>query len=255
MFLSLVSIQYCQGQDIYELKLKKEILILTGGLTATSVSLVLHNNTPPLNASEIALLDRSKIWSIDRFASRLNSEGADLASDIFLTASSLVPLILLTKKDARQEWKDLAILYTENMSTIIGLTGITKTLIRRTRPFVYNDNVSWDKKQRRDARYSFPSGHVSFSAASSFFTARVFGDLYPDSKWKPVVWAVAATLPAITAYSRVAAGEHFLTDVIVGYIIGAGVGILIPKLHKKSLYTQHLRIQTGINGLRLSFNF
>jgi membrane-associated phospholipid phosphatase len=29
------------------------------------------------------------------------------------------------------------------------------------------------------------------------------------------------------------AGKHFLTDVIVGYTIGATVGVLVPQLHKK----------------------
>jgi membrane-associated phospholipid phosphatase len=255
LFLSLVSIQYCRSQDIYQLKLEREILILTGGLTATTVGLGIHKNARTLTPSDIALLDRSKIWSIDRFATRLNSGGANVASDIFLTTSALLPLMLLTKKDGRQQWKDLAILHSENIMTIVGVTGVIKTLIRRTRPFVYNENASLDKKQQRDALYSFTSGHVTVSAASSFFTATVFSDLYPDSKWKPVVWALAATIPAVTAFCRVAAGEHFLTDVIGGYIIGAGVGILIPKLHKKSSNTQHLRIQTGINGLGLSFYF
>ena len=29
------------------------------------------------------------------------------------------------------------------------------------------------------------------------------------------------------------AGQHFLSDNLIGYAVGAGVGILVPQLHKK----------------------
>ena len=65
-------------------------------------------------------------------------------------------------------------------------------------------------------------------ATFSFFTAKVFSDTNPNSKLRPWVWSSAALLPAVTGYLRVKGGKHFPTDVIVGYAVGAAIGILVP---------------------------
>ena len=43
---------------------------------------------------------------------------------------------------------------------------------------------------------------------------------------------VAAAVPAVVAYFRIRAGKHFLTDNLVGYAVGATVGVLVPRLHR-----------------------
>ena len=50
----------------------------------------------------------------------------------------------------------------------------------------------------------------------------------------PARWIVAGTylaLASATAALRVAAGEHFPTDVIVGAAAGSAVGAAVPLLH------------------------
>ena len=66
----------------------------------------------------------------------------------------------------------------------------------------------------------------------SFLTAKMYHDFYPESDARPYVWASAALIPAITGYLRVRGGKHYLTDVLVGYGVGAAIGILVPQLHK-----------------------
>jgi len=39
-------------------------------------------------------------------------------------------------------------------------------------------------------------------------------------------------MPAVTAYFRVNTHNHFPTDAIVGYIVGAAIGYFIPEIHK-----------------------
>jgi DNA-binding transcriptional regulator LsrR (DeoR family) len=34
------------------------------------------------------------------------------------------------------------------------------------------------------------------------------------------------------AYFRIEAGKHFLSDNIVGYAVGATMGVVVPQLHK-----------------------
>jgi membrane-associated phospholipid phosphatase len=46
------------------------------------------------------------------------------------------------------------------------------------------------------------------------------------------VWGAAAIIPAVVAYFRIKAGKHFLTDNLVGYAVGATVGVLVPRLHQ-----------------------
>ena len=92
--------------------------------------------------------------------------------------------------------------------------------------------MSIEERQTASAKQSFYSGHSSHVSTLSFFTASVLTDLYPESKLKFIWWSAAATLPAATAYLRYNAGRHFLSDVIVGYIVGGTIGYLVPKLHK-----------------------
>jgi hypothetical protein len=110
-------------------------------------------------------------------------------------------------------------------------TDLTKNLVTRNRPFVYNINAPLEMRIEADARKSFFSGHTSMTAANSFYAAKVFTDLYPNSKWKPWVWSAAVVLPAITAQQRMAAGKHFFSDVLIGYGVGALIGWGIPQLH------------------------
>ena len=45
---------------------------------------------------------------------------------------------------------------------------------------------------------------------------------------------LGGALGTSTAALRVAAGQHFPTDVIVGSLIGAGTGVTVPLLHRGS---------------------
>ena len=113
-----------------------------------------------------------------------------------------------------------------------GIIGITKVLVRRPRPYLFNPDVPQEYKIRKKARYSFFSGHVATSSYFSFVTAKLYSDLYPDSSARPFVWGTCAVIPALTAYGRMRAGRHYFTDVLMGYLVGATVGILVPELHK-----------------------
>ena len=48
---------------------------------------------------------------------------------------------------------------------------------------------------------------------------------------------MAAT--ALVSYWRVRSGEHFPTDVIMGSVAGAGVGVLVPHFHRRPHYHDH----------------
>jgi membrane-associated phospholipid phosphatase len=80
---------------------------------------------------------------------------------------------------------------------------------------------------------SFYSGHTSNTASISFFTAKVFSEYITDNTAKIFIWSAAVLIPAVTGFSRINTHWHFPTDVIVGYIVGAAIGYLIPLIHTR----------------------
>jgi len=80
---------------------------------------------------------------------------------------------------------------------------------------------------------SFFSGHVSLTASATFFMAKVFSDYHPQlgaKKW--LLYTAALVPPALVGYGRYRGLMHFPSDILLGFTIGATVGILVPHLHK-----------------------
>ena len=124
-------------------------------------------------------------------------------------------------------------MWVEMNSLTLMATDLTKNLVSRPRPFTYYNAAPLADRMDSDARKSFFSGHTSMTAANSFYAAKMYSDLYPDSRWRPWVWTAAAVLPAITAQQRMAAGKHFLSDVLVGYVVGGFIGYMVPEFHRR----------------------
>jgi len=65
-------------------------------------------------------------------------------------------------------------------------------------------------------RYSLPSGHT----AAAFVMATLIGQFYPECYGAAFVWAT------LIGCARILLGVHFLTDVILGAILGASCATL-----------------------------
>lgn len=218
--------------DIYHFDWKKEKYAFGAGVTILGTAFLIDHNQELISFSEIEALNPTDISAFNRSAiDRYNLSSAK-ASDYFRDGAFFVPLTLLFSKKAKSELQHIGPMYLETLLINTSLTFITQSTASRVRPFVYNNNIPIEERRVKAARRSFYSGHVSHVAALSFFTASVFSDLYPDSKYKWAWWLGSASLPAITAYLRYDAGKHFPTDVLTGYAVGTIVGCLIPKLHK-----------------------
>jgi undecaprenyl-diphosphatase len=96
--------------------------------------------------------------------------------------------------------------------TAIGLFCTLKQLSRRRRPCEIEPHC-WSLITPPD-RFSFPSGHTM----TAFAIALSLGHYYPDL-------LVGLLLVALSiAASRIILGMHFLTDVVVGALIGSVLG-------------------------------
>jgi presqualene diphosphate phosphatase len=99
--------------------------------------------------------------------------------------------------------------------------GVLKLAVRRARPDYaekkYTSNIPADK-------YSFPSGHASrcIFIATGVYLFRSM--CHPAILAGTMVWAVG------TSMSRVILGRHYLSDVVVGSVIGILIGGVLSKV-------------------------
>lgn len=219
----------------YRLSWQVDVPIAATALGTGVAYLVLHSQTAPLSVNYINSLNRNDVWEFERSATYNWSKPVATASDVLMYTSFALPLTLFADQRVRKDYLKFAVIYAETFALTAALTSLTKNLVRRPRPFVYNEQVDLHYKQEKDAQYAFFSGHTSMTAAMCFMTAKIFHDYNKGSKAVPWVWAAAATVPAVTGLLRQQAGKHFWTDIITGYAIGAAIGVLIPELHRVHL--------------------
>jgi undecaprenyl-diphosphatase len=96
----------------------------------------------------------------------------------------------------------------------LAIYSIVKRTTRRTRPCLVEPNL-WAHVLPPD-RYSFPSGH----SIAAFAIAASVGLFYP-AFMSPLLLAAA-----LIALSRVMLGMHFVSDVIVGSLLGTILGFV-----------------------------
>ncbi len=109
------------------------------------------------------------------------------------------------------------------------LSFILKIMIQRARPFQLN-LVSipemFISKSYELWNFSFPS----FQAMLVFSALPILSKEFRKIKW---IWIVFAVL---VAFSRVYFGVHFLSDVILGGILGYLIGMFVIKLEEKNKF-------------------
>ena len=99
--------------------------------------------------------------------------------------------------------------------------GILKLAVRRARPDYaekkYTSNIPADK-------YSFPSGHASrcIFIATGVFLFRSM--CHPAILVGAIIWAIG------TSMSRIFLGRHYLSDVLIGSIIGILIGGVLSQV-------------------------
>lgn len=238
----------------YETNLLKDGVWITSGVGLNVLGVYLIQNKEALTEDQLNNLSKNEIWKIDRWAAGNYSEKANSDSYIPMFGSFALPLVLMFNENERAHAGQISVLYVESMAMTGALFTITAGLVQKSRPLVYNKNLPLKDRMDSDEQRSFFAGHTAATAAASFFTAKIFHDFNPDSPLRPYIWGVAAAIPATVGYLRIRAGKHFLTDNIIGYVVGAASGILIPELHKKEKKNLQIYPSMGFNHRGLNFN-
>ncbi|GAC1375220.1 MAG: hypothetical protein NVS3B25_22500 [Hymenobacter sp.] len=207
---------------------------VTLGLTAVNtVGLLLIRAKTGLSDQEALSINKANVPAFDRFSAGYYDEGYRTVSDYLLIGSLVgTPAIMALDPSIRARVGQIGGLYLQTMVATGAIFTMATGNVYRQRPLTYSSTASLTERTRQNATNSFFAGHTAYSAAATFFAAKVFHDFHPDSPARPYVWAAAALVPAVVGFCRLEAGKHFLSDNLLGYAVGATVGILVPQLHR-----------------------
>jgi hypothetical protein len=242
----------------YKTSFKKDAPIIVAGFGLTYLGNTLIKNEKPLTVAELADKTKDKIPFFDRGNAGFYSDKINKDSYIPFLGSLPLPIIaMILNKNERSNASYIIVMYLESLSITSALFTMAAGTIHRPRPLVYGTIAPTDQRINKNNQRSFFAGHTSSTASATFFAAKVFQDLNPDSKAKAFVWAIAAAVPAVVGYMRYKSGFHFLSDNLLGYVIGAASGILIPEWHKSKAYNNMSfipQIGKDFKGFSLSYN-
>jgi membrane-associated phospholipid phosphatase len=135
-----------------------------------------------------------------------------------------------------------------------------KFAVGRERPFVHE--LPEDQKgltpHPSDNNLSFYSGHTSL--AFSLVTAAGTVSRLRGYRNTWLIWAVGLPAASSVGLLRMAAGKHYLTDVLVGAAAGSLFGVGVPLLlhgrqETQALQAAELRVSAGLGGVMLSGRF
>lgn len=247
-----------QDNSPYKTSFKVDAPITAAGMGLSYWGLMRMQNKAGLTEEEALSLTKEDVNRFDRGGAGNYSLSAKKASDYPFYGSFAMPLILLLNDDIRNNAGQVAVLYVETMAITGALFTMTNGSVRRSRPLTYSPDAPLDEKVEANTQNSFYAGHTAATASATFFAAKIFHDFNPDSPARPFVWAAAAAIPASVGYLRLKAGKHFLSDNILGYIIGASAGILVPQLHKKNNNTNLSIFPVSapeFNGAAMTYTF
>jgi membrane-associated phospholipid phosphatase len=217
----------------YHTTFVKDGAIIAGGVGLTYLGYTLIQNKSDLTHEQLLGKSKGDIPFFDRSSAGFYSESLDNASYIPFQASFGMPVLMaLINGNERKKFGQVIVLYTETMAITGAIFTMATGNVYRSRPYVYNTSLPEDFRRDKNSQRAFFAGHTAATAAATFFMAKTFADFNPDSKAKPYVWAFAAAVPAAVGYMRYKAGMHFLSDNVLGYLVGMGAGILVPQFHK-----------------------
>ncbi len=199
----------------------------------------------PFSEEEISNLSKDDIPFFDRWISFSPDAKLKDWSDysVYLTIGSTIYLVY-----DEEYILDNLIVYSEILITQSAIAKWIKTITRRKRPFVYDNDVSPGKKQARNSQHSFYAMHSSTAFASATFGYYYYYDNYGANLPIAVLLFGSAT---VTAALRVASAQHFPSDAVMGAIIGSGISYFICKYH----HSEKISVNFNFESIDLSYRF
>jgi membrane-associated phospholipid phosphatase len=232
----------------YQLSVDLDVpLVLVNGGLAVSY-LFLSQGSP---AACEPLCNKASVNWFDRpFAGRYSPSWDRVGDIATFSTLTVVPLALVLAEPSWHVLGDVLVVGESALATS-AVQVIASYAVARPRPRVYSAATPIDARDDANAARSFFSGHVANTVAFTFATSRALRRLdRPGLAWAALGVGVAGSL--LIGVARVEGGSHFPSDVLVGYAIGAGMGIAVPALHEFRVGVAPLAVESS-HGLVLSW--
>ncbi|HKO48828.1 MAG TPA: phosphatase PAP2 family protein [Polyangiaceae bacterium] len=222
-------------------------------------TLELINSTGEIRPQQIAPnFNTSNLIGIDRFAvTRQPTPSAGTTSSaaviVALAYAVIDPVLSGVREKSVQTGVADAFMYAEALSFTLAMTNVVKIAVRRPRPIAYieadahKDDPDY-ANNNTDSALSFFSSHAAITATVSATATYLAFARAPRTARPWITLAMGVGLTTFVSIERVRAGQHFPTDVIAGSIAGAGIGLVVPHLHRTDDIKQR-RIWVGFNPL------
>ena len=146
----------------------------------------------------------------------------------------------------RRRLSEIGLRGVEAMAVASSIGGIIKGFAGRSRPFLApGESWHWSFAHGwTDARYfSMPSGHTTatfaFAAAVTVAAVRI-----PRFRW--VIGLVVFASALLVAFARVYTDQHWLSDVVVGALLGSVTGIVLTRWHNRHPQSAFDRVLLGV---------
>ncbi|BDG09631.1 phosphatase PAP2 family protein [Anaeromyxobacter paludicola] len=180
-----------------------------------------------------------------------NPGAAATSSDVLvgvMTAGVLGYALLdgYRRDDPKTGWVNV-LLVTEAVSLAMLLDTGVKYAVGRERPYAWlgrSPSAAID----RERNLSFFSGHATYA----FSLAAASGTLFLSQRVPGAPWILAASAggAAAVAYLRLAARDHYLTDVATGAVVGTVIGWAVPHFfHPAEGARSSLRLAPAPGGI------
>lgn len=186
--------------------------------------------------------DKTKINFIDRYAVFEYKPLPSKVSDYLLALLVVSPYLYNFDSSFKENRMDNNIVISEAYLVTTALTAFSKTGVKRYRPYVYDENTDFMYLNSRDSQHSFFSGHTSLAFTSVGLIHSIEKDFYADKSRNYI--GIASVFTASTvAYLRYSSGQHYISDILFGAVVGFSSGYFIPKIHKRNNHNSEKNIK------------
>jgi len=182
----------------------------------------------PQGSPSCAPCDPATLPGIDRWAVRPVVHRDDVASSAVLVGVAGWTALAGLRGLPADQWRDNFVRFAQATSWTAASTEWLKVLARRKRPVLYTSDAAAAAADR-DNQKSLPSGHTSlaFCAATAYLVISRREHLPHRTRNALLLYAGALAVGAL----RVAAAQHFPSDVAAGAALGVSLGWLVPTIH------------------------
>lgn len=205
------------------------VIFVIGVIVLTISAFFVHAHPRPYpidlqttEAAQSAKLPAFFVSFIDFFSAVNDPAPSIIALGVWLVGLATIGLIARLRGKSPTKWFESAVGIVATVGIASGINYIYNLLVDRPRPGAFREHI---RILVRRPENSFPSGHTEHDVA--YYGFLLFLSFTPPVRnwkyrWILIPFQIYCVIDILSiGYSRILEGEHWLTDVLAGYVSGA----------------------------------